>query len=388
MTRQGSDSDEDKFGSPESAPRTRLWVRRWRLWWRTRLRSSLAWASGRMRPIRGPDDSQPWAAKLQLRVSRFLGRSYLRTEELKERHRVRRSTIPDRLAEPKLWGALVGAQKGILNALIYLVLLSFGMDLLVRRYGGNVTEALGITDWLSRNTNLPGDETLRNSLVAAASATGAILALVLTISLIVWQTTAERFGSSRIVEFLLRERVGATVVRLLALSFSFSLWVLGLFELLEGHRPYVSVYLALTLSTVGVVSLLTYQRHALLGYVPRNTFDQLISEIVREIRRACSSGGRSVPYSARRLATQDLYTAGDLLRRLRRDDEPESLGAGIEALGRMCITYQGSKKLSLTTRCGSNGSTSRSGMTGMGWETVPSDGASPHRRHRKPTAYG
>jgi uncharacterized membrane protein len=69
----------------------------------------------------------------------------------------------------------------------------------------------------------PSAETLRIVLAAAAGGTATILGLVLSISLISWQATADRYRSTSIVAFLLRERLGSAVMRLLALGFAYSL---------------------------------------------------------------------------------------------------------------------------------------------------------------------
>jgi hypothetical protein len=63
----------------------------------------------------------------------------------------------------------------------------------------------------------------------------------------------------------LRERLGAAVVRLLALGFAYSLWVLALLEVFN-FRPYASAALALASSTAAVLSLISYRQLGRLGY--------------------------------------------------------------------------------------------------------------------------
>jgi hypothetical protein len=176
-------------------------------------------------------------------------------------------------------------------------------------------------------------------LAAAAAGTATILGLVLSISLIVWQSTADRYRSSSIVGFLLRERLGAAVVRLLALGFAYSLWVLALLEVF-GSRPYASAVLALSLSTVAVLSLITYRHLALLGYLPRSIARSLGQEIVREVQRAQrENAGRSVENYSRQVVEADLQIFRDLAVRLRNDGELLDLSVCLEELNTVLSIY-------------------------------------------------
>jgi hypothetical protein len=136
--------------------------------------------------------------------------------------------------------------------------------------------------------------------------------------LIVFQTTAERYGSARIVSFLLRERVASAVVQLLALSFAYSLWVLVLLEVVSvADPPYFSAVIALLMSTAGVLALIPFRTQALLGYLPTSITQALTREMVRSVARARRRGsGRSVQRHAQRIVDEDLRTNTDLLRRL------------------------------------------------------------------------
>jgi len=122
---------------------------------------------------------------------------------------------------------------------------------------------LGVDHWVRANFSKPSPETLRNLLAASAGGTATILGLVVSISLIAWQTTAERYRSSSIVAFLLREGMGSAVVRLLAVALAYSLWLLALLEVFH-FRPYGSAAFAVVLSTLAVLSLLSYRQLGLL----------------------------------------------------------------------------------------------------------------------------
>jgi hypothetical protein len=205
--------------------------------------------------------------------------------------------------------------------LIFLIAAGFALDALARGLGVEVASWLGIETWLRETFTRPSDDTLRNLLAASAAGTATILGLVLSISLIAWQATADRYRSTSIVAFLLRERVGAAVVRLLALGFAYSLFVLALLEVF-GDRPYVSAMLALAISTAAILSLLSYRQAGLLGYLPSNIARSLRQEIVRELRRVRRpNAGRSVEDYGRRVTLEDLRIFDDLLGRLRDEEE-------------------------------------------------------------------
>jgi len=202
--------------------------------------------------------------------------------------------------------------------LVALIVVGLTCDVLAHQYAHDVEEALGIRQWRLRHLALPTIDTLRVLLAATAGATGTILGIVLSISLIVFQMTAERYGSARIVTFLLRERIGSAVVRLLALGFAYSLCVLIFLEVLHSAEPpYVSAAIALLVSIAGVLALITYRTEALLGYLPTSIAGSLTREMLYEISRAARRGsGHTVQRHAREVVDEDMRTQGDLLRHL------------------------------------------------------------------------
>jgi hypothetical protein len=128
-------------------------------------------------------------------------------------------------------------------------------------------------------------------------------------------------------------------VRLLALAFAYSLWVLALFEVV-GHRPYVSAALAVLLSTAAVVSLIGYRESALLGYLPVGIASSLKDEIIAELDRAGrSSSGRSVQNRTRIILAADLQIFADLLDRLLDEGDPLDLAACLASLGEAFSYY-------------------------------------------------
>lgn len=331
---------EGEIGSTEaSARRLRLARRRWRLWWRFQLRAiPFRRPLRRVRVLRTLDED-PVARPAQLAVGRLLGRGYLRWRRLNERAKIARARIPDRVEPAQTTLSLIRLQAPLLGALVVLIATGFALDALARGLGVEIARWLGIESWLRETLTRPSDETMRNLLAASAAGTATILGLVLSISLIAWQATADRYRSTSIVAFLLRERVGSAVVRLLALGFAYSLFVLALLEVFP-DRPYVSAVLALAISTAAVLSLLSYRQAGLLGYLPVNIARSLRLEISRELRRARRpNAGRSVEDYARRVVREDLQIIGDLLRRLRDEEEPADLAACLNELARTLAHY-------------------------------------------------
>jgi hypothetical protein len=308
--------------------------RRWRLWWRFQLRA-IPWRRPfrRLRLLRSPD-SDVGFRRLQLAVGRILGRWYLWIVRQVERARIARARVPDRVEPARTTVALLKLRRSLLGGLVVLILLGLALDAFLRGSGADLSRAIGIDDWLRETFSRPSDETMRNLLAAAAGGTATILGLVLSISLIAWQTTADRFRSTSIVAFLLRERTGAAVVRLLAVGFAYSLWVLALLEVV-GERPYASVGLALAISTAAVLSLISYRQAGLLGYLPDNIALSLRREMVSELARARRPGaGRSVEDYSRRVVSGDLRIFEDLIGRLLRDGDAADVAACVKELGK------------------------------------------------------
>ncbi len=319
--------------------RVRLRLRRWRLWWRFQLRALRHRRPlRRLRLLREPGESVALAA-LQLRTGRLLGHGYLRALRVGEELRIGRARLPDRVEPARATTGLVKEQLPLLGALVALIALGIGIDEAARRLGAPFTEALGIHHWLTTTFSLPDAGTVTILLAAVAGGTATILGLVLSISLIAWQATADRYRSTSIVAFLLRERIGASVVRLLALAFAYSLWVIALYQFLP-YRPYVSAALALALGTVAVVSLISYRRAGLVGYLPESIANSLSGDMRAALARARRPGsGRSVQDHSRRVVLGDLQIYSDLFGRLAREGDPTDIAASLGQLAAFVLHY-------------------------------------------------
>jgi hypothetical protein len=270
---------------------------------------------------------------------------YLCWQRIKEHLRIQRARVPERMEPVQVSRGLLRRQLPFLVLLMTLIVLGLALDGLVRRYGSDAASWLGVEHRLRDTFSRPSDDTVRNLLAAASAGTAAILGLVISISLIVWQATADRYRSTSIVAFLLRERTGRTVVQLLALGFAYSLWVLALLEIFGADRPYVSAAIALVLTTVAIVSLLSYREDGLVGYLPARIADRLVTEIGVNLGRAQQEGaGRSVENHARRIAASDLQIYEDLLHHLSAHGDSDDIAYCLGSLSSLLNYHLRSKK--------------------------------------------
>lgn len=314
-------------------------ARRIRQTWRYRIRLQRDEYPDPQDSLRLVDHPSPIFQREQLAVGRILGRGYLWFDRQRERVRIQRSRIGDRLGGPRLTLILIRQQVGLLLIVLTLIVVGFAADIITTRYGPDLRTLPG-GHFAAHHLTGPSPATLTSVLAATATATGAVLGLVLTISLITFQTTASRYRSDRIVAFLVREQVGSVVVRLLAAGFLFSLWLLLLRNLLTGHPPYVSTALAVAITTAGIGSLIVYRLHALLGLAPANVFVALEREIRQELSRLTRKRpGRSVEAHAQRTCEDDLQITKDLLATLARGQDWRGAAAGIAMLSRLIDSY-------------------------------------------------
>jgi hypothetical protein len=320
---------------------------------RTRRRLALRWKLRRVnrlpKPRRfriagGPQDHAPYLSGLQIWMGRWAGKFVLRRDLWDEQLHVQRSQLSDRGAAPGIIRALLRQQRGVVVSVVALLAVALTADELLHYLGHHIETIIPAHRFLGRHLSLPPIGALHDVLVATAAGTGTILGLVVTVSLIVFQATAERYKRPRIVAFLLRERVGRTVVSLLVVSFLYPLALLLLAGLLGPVKPYVGTLFAVLLATAGVVALVGYRVHALTAYLPGRLFQSLSGEVATQIRRTLKTGGRSVPAHARTIVTEDLSTLEDLVARLLADEEYPSLTEGLRALSGPLEAYLGLKR--------------------------------------------
>jgi hypothetical protein len=125
----------------------------------------------------------------------------------------------------------------------------------------------------------PSIQTMETILAAIIGGTAAILAILISISLVMLQMASAQYRN-RMVRFLIDEKVSNYVPDLLAVDLLFSLWVL--FSLKTNILvPFFGLSISCLLATVSVSSLMTYRRHALSIVQPREAMQVMLSEYNR-----------------------------------------------------------------------------------------------------------
>jgi hypothetical protein len=162
---------------PETTdPRARMALRRWRLWWRFQLRVlPRRGPLRRARLLRKPDEDAPFRGQ-QLAVGRLLGRGYLGLISAREKARIERARVPERVRPLRTVLELLGRQRALLAGLLGLIVIGAGLDVLLRismcagvrrmRPSVNVSYSAGC----SRKTRSPRAGGSREASVSSCSA--------------------------------------------------------------------------------------------------------------------------------------------------------------------------------------------------------------------------
>src|SRR5436309_2702504 len=162
------------LGTLNDRPATRVAARRWRLWWRFQGRAA-AWRIRRWLPRRAAGDLGGLPqSRAVLRAGRVAGRSYLFAMKMRERGRISRARLPDRVEPAKTTVALVGMQRTLFLGLATLIAAGLLLDEAFRHAWGPVAGFLGFDHWVRSHFSKPSGETVRNVLVGAAAGTATI----------------------------------------------------------------------------------------------------------------------------------------------------------------------------------------------------------------------
>lgn len=266
---------------------------------------------------------------LQVLIGRLLGRLVLLWHDVRESWRVRRSRISKGSVSPL--GILLSILRQQLGRIVWLLAvfaLALLADWVLQSYQ---LDWLPAVEWLRETLSLPSDGTLTDLLFGVSAGTGVILGLVLTVSMTVFQTTAERYDSDRVVQFLLREPVGSLVISLLSTGFILSLLTLGVMGVFS-FSPVIATYVTLLISILGVLAAIVYRQYALFGYLPRSLFSALARETRRVIRRIHRHPGKTVEFLAHKIAREDLLTCEELLRYSLTRQNLDAVASGLSGL--------------------------------------------------------
>jgi hypothetical protein len=185
----------------------------------------------------------------------------------------------------------------------------------------------------------PSAQTMETILAAIIAGVAAILAILVSISLVVLQMASAQYRN-RMVRFLIDEKVGNYVPDLLAVDLLFSLWVL--FSLKTNLLvPFFGLSVSCLLATVSVSSLMIYRRHALSIVQPKEAMQAMLSEYYRLLTKVDDPNkrqGRSIENYIHDRVARIIGDMSELSTTLLKDRKDDSEGAN--AIIGMCHTIE------------------------------------------------
>ncbi|MHB1131011.1 MAG: DUF2254 family protein [Chloroflexota bacterium] len=190
-------------------------------------------------------------------------------------------------------------------------------------FGPALRATLGLSQWSA--------DAARGVLLLVATSAAVVISILLSVSLLVLQSTAQRYGN-RIVRYLIDEEVGNYILDSLVAAL-----LVSTFGLFTASRVPVSLFtplLSIILLTFGVISLVVYRSYVLAFLTPSRSADDLGRNISGAIAKVASGGHFTTPaivdYLRRRCASwlEDLNELGRILAKERGDSEGVSAAIG------------------------------------------------------------
>lgn len=256
--------------------------------------------------------------------------------QFKEQSKIRRFKLSQEAKRQNLLFELLRLRWRFLALLVALIIVASAIDALVTNKYSSVLAAY-----------YPSIGTVNAILGAIIAGTAAILAILISISLVVLQMGAERYRS-RMIRFLIREKVGNYVLDLLAVTLLFSLWILFLVRA-NTLFPYLGLVVSCILATVSVVSLIIYRGHALSVFQPEGALRTVLSDIgdiVNKVAHPKATLGRRVENHVRERVSASIDDIRELSTTLLSDRKDDNEGATTAiALCRILQEYTCKKRL-------------------------------------------
>jgi len=280
-----------------------------------------------------------WLARREVQIQRM--GLYERRDRLFEQLRILRHRVTESSETPGLVWQLIIARRDLLRSFLLVGTALVLCDWATARW---VLPWLWRHEWYRHVTSIisyPSDTTIDGVLSVIIGVLGGVIALLIAISLLVVEVSADRY-TSRMIRYFLREHYGRITLHLMIVTLLLALWAAFLQQVLP-FRPYLTVLSVVVLTSIAVVSLVTYRTHAVLGMMPTTAFNQLGSEARRLIAHASGSWtghGRSVDKHLRERVDDDVRLIAHFAHLLveGQREEPEQ-ASGIAALGGVLSTY-------------------------------------------------
>jgi hypothetical protein len=192
---------------------------------------------------------------------------------------------------------------------------------------------------ITQNLTFPDETLVSNVLGSIVSGVAAIIGILLAVSLLVFQISAEKYPY-RMVRYLIEEKVNAYLIDFLIITFLFSLWTL--FLLKTGPTlPYISILLTLVLSTLSIVFVFVYKDYILPFFRPKQGFERVSVDVIRNLNKVFyeeETLGLSVIIYLRKVTGEHIQLMIDFNRKLIQKKDADSL-YGAEALTAVLTVY-------------------------------------------------
>lgn len=264
--------------------------------------------------------------------------------KLKEYLKIYRFKFDEELSRHRIFWELIKRRWKSLFALSGLIILSFILDVLFFHF---LAPVLADQPWyksLVSYIQFPNTNIILSVLGAIISGVAAVIGLLLSISLVVIELAANRYPS-RMVRFLVEEKVGAYIIDLLVMTLLFSLWTLFLLQ--RGVIvPYISILVCLLLASFSIVFLFVYRDYSLYFFQPYQGFLVVSAEVRKSIYAIFEKGtklGQSVTTYMRKRVQEKILLIQDFIKVLMDREDPEA-AIGVSALSSIVSLYVTGKR--------------------------------------------
>ena len=267
-----------------------------------------------------------------------------RYNKVKEQLKAFRFDAEEERSRHKIFGELLARRWKSLLSVFLLIVVSFFADLAFNTW---LLPVIVKQPWfMSLGTFLCfPDWTLLFSLLGSIIAgIAAIIGILLAISLVVIQLTAQRYPY-RMVRFIIEEKVGAYVLDMLIIALLFSLWTL--FFLDRGSSiPVISIVLSLILASLSIVFVFVYGQYALYFFRPQQGFTAVAFEANRSLNTLFKKGsklGRIATAKLRYRVRESIKVLTDFIDVLSKTKDEDSWIGNI-SLASVLTTYMTQKR--------------------------------------------
>lgn len=262
----------------------------------------------------------------------------------KEHLRIHRFKFGEEISRQKIFWELFRNRWRSFLTLFALVIVCFILDIL---YSDFLVPFIIQQPWhasLNRFIQFPSNDIIIGLLGAVIQGVAAIIGLLLSISLVVLELAAINYPT-RMVRFLIEEKVGAYITDFLTTTLLFSIWTLFLLQ--RGTSiPYVSIFVNILLASASIVFLFAYRKYSLYFFQPRQGFMVASNDVKRRFYTIFEKGsrlGRSVTTHLQEIVQERILLMKDFLKVLLKKKDSEAV-YGLLELASILSSYIENKR--------------------------------------------